>query len=142
MPRKRNTPKKVTPAAVFTGHTLEDAAEMMTLDADHVIWSDTAQGAPNVEDHFVRLQPPMGVTVQEVAKMKAHLLDECGAAAVKVLPVQVTVVAEATELEDDEVQPERPIRQVVLERAARTPGVRCQDALEELLTQCMDKAKI
>lgn len=137
MPRKRSASKKPRPK--FTGHTLEDAAEMMTLDSDHDIWSGVEK-APNVEDHFVRLQPPAGITVQEVAGLKAHLLTNCGAAAVKVLPIPGDVVADAIEIE--EVRPDRPIRQVVLDRAARTPGVRDQAALVLFLTQCMDQAKI
>ncbi len=136
MPRTRKVTKKS--GVNFTEHVLHDAAEMYTFDADHDIWTDVEEDW-EVEGCFVRLYPPAG-TAEVVVEHLVHLLMDNGASAVKIMPTPVEEVPDAPEV--TMASPERPIRQVVMERAARTQGVRDHDALTELLTQCMDKAGI
>lgn len=138
MPRTRKAPKATGPK--FTEHFLPDAAGMFTFDAHHPFWANITSGAPNVEDCFVRLYPPAGLTPAQIATFKAVLMQKGGASAVKVMSQVVEAVADAPE--PATAVPSRPIRQVVLERAIRTKGVRDQDALADLLTACMDKAGI
>ncbi len=139
MPRMRKAPK--ARAATFVEHDLHDSAAMMTFDADHQIWTDNCQNLnPIADGDFVRLYPPMGTTPERVEALKRHFLDNCDAGAVKVMATPVEAVPDAPE--PTTAQPERPIRQVVMDRAARTQGVRDQSALADLLTQCMDKAGI
>lgn len=146
MPRMRmaSTPKgEADPKAIFTEYEIMRAAAMVTFDATHQIWADNCQSLkPIVEGDFVRLYPPAGSTPERIDALKRHLLDNCGASAVKVMAPPVAAVADTPELLVDSTQPERPVRRVVMERAARTNGVRDLSALEALLTQCMDKAGI
>lgn len=137
MPRRRVRPKQRT--AVFTEHGLLWSADMLTLDADHAFWESTVN-APIVECSFVRIYPPAGLTPEQIATAKAWLLEKGKASAVKVMPQPTEAVPDA--LEATTAAPSRPIRQVVFDRAARTPGVRCHGALADLLTGCMDKAGI
>ncbi len=136
MPRTRKVKGR---KATFTEHVLPDSAEMYTFEADHPFWQTTSN-APHVEGCFVRLYPPAGWTPESIATSKRWLMDTGGASAVKVMAQPVEAVPDAPELTT--AQPERPIRQVVMERADRTQGVRDQAALANLLTQCMDKAGI
>ena len=139
MPRTRKTPKARTTA--FTDHDLAAAAAMATFDADHQIWTDNCQTLnPIAGGDFVRLYPPMGTAPERVDALKRFLLDNCDASAVKVMSTPVEAVPDAPD--QTAAQPERPIRQVVMDRAARTNGVRDLTALNGLLTTLMDKAGI
>ena len=137
MPRTRKAPK---PKDRFIDHVLDTSAEMYTFDAGHRIWTmDDVNDLPDdFENCFVRLYPPIGTAPSDVDTLKRWLMDDCGASAVKVMATPVEAVPDAPE--PTVAQPERPIRQVVMERADRTQGVRDQSALADLLTQCMDKA--
>ena len=138
MPRQRSKlPSKTTPT--FTEHDLCDAAGMITLEDTHPFWTSTTN-APTVKGSFVRIFPPAGLTPEQIATFKQWLLQDGGADAVKVMPVLVEVVPDAFEVQAS--VPEYSIRKVVFARAARTPGVRSLTALNELLTSCMDKARI
>lgn len=134
--RKRALVKVVT----FTEHDLADATDMLTIESDHLFWTSPAINAPDVYGAFVRIYPPAGITPEQVATFKAVLI-QVGASAVKVMPIPVEAVPDAPDVPSGSL-PHVPIRQVVIERAARTQGVRDHDALADLLTQCMDKAGI
>ena len=137
MPRTRKKTTKGSPT--FIEHEVEAAAQMLTIEPDDGAWKDLKTSA-YVEEAFVRLSPPSGVTPEEVAKLKTYLIDTGGARAVKTLPIPGDVVADAP---GDPVVPMTDVltmRQIVHARAKRTPNVRDADALDGLLDDCMDKA--
>ena len=131
MPRMRKRP--LVPVATFTEHDLTDASDMMTIDADHLFWTSSVdEPMPVVDGAFVRIYPPAGLTPEQVAMFKA-LLMQIGANVVKVMPIPVEAVPDAPDAPTTSSQP-ASIRQVVIERAARTQGVRDHGALADLLT--------
>ena len=74
------------------------------------------------------------VRIGRFVRIPAHV------SAVKVLPIPGEEVPDVPGGQSTTLH--QTIRQVVMERAARTPGIRDQGALADLLTQCMDKAGI
>jgi len=113
-----------------------DGARMVTLRAGDATSSDRIRGA------YVRLQPYAGMSTDEVEAIKAEII-RLGALAVKSLPIPRTedAVAEApggigSELEEDN----RPLREVVHERAARARNIEDPKALKLALDEAMDDA--
>lgn len=88
---------------------------------------------------IVKLVAPPGTPEAHVQSIERSFY-EGGAISVKLMPVQeeeqIVVEGETFDFKD-----ERPLRQVVMERAARTTNAYDQAALEKLLTQAMDHAE-
>jgi hypothetical protein len=62
------------------------AVALVTIGQEHPAWEDPLQ-LGNVKDAFVRLDPPLNWSDEDVARLKAMVRDE-GALAVKVLSIR------------------------------------------------------
>ena len=81
-------------------HRGVDAAGMVTIGQEHPAWANPLEMG-DVEGQFVRLDPPLNSTDEEVVRMRAQA-EDLGAVAVKVLPVRRDAVlsANAVSVED------------------------------------------
>ncbi len=124
------------------------SAELIELGADHSAWvPGSPEDLDNAPEHncpgaIVKLVPAPG-TAESLVLAVERAYYSGGAASVKVMPTQeeVQVTVEGETFDFTEHNDERPLRQVVMERAARVTSSHDQAALEALLTRAMDHAE-
>ena len=110
-----------------------DGRQMVTVESAHAVASDRIVGS------FVRLQPTPGDTAEALQTLKRELL-KMGAQAVKILPVPRTEAAVEDMAPSRVENDERPMRQVVMDRAERANNVDDRPALVAALDESLDAA--
>ncbi len=138
MPRHRRAKE---PADAKVRRVKVESAELIEVGPDHSAWQvedyeGTCDGA------IVKLVPPPGTAESLVLHMERSFYAG-GAISVKVMPTQeeVRITVEGETFNFDERIESRPLRQVVMERAARATSSHDPAALEALLTKAMDHAE-
>ncbi len=119
-----------------------ESAQLIEIGTDHHYWTGNCGRLEAPEGAIVKLVPPPGTPESTVLAMERSFY-EGGAKTVKVMPTQeeVKVTVEGETFDFTEHDDERPLRQVVMERAGRVTSSHDQAALEALLTQAMDHAE-
>ena len=117
-------------------------ASLIQIDPDDELWTGEPCDGPDadvVNGSIVKLQAPPGTAASLLLTVE-RMFYEQGAKSVKAMPVQdeVKVTVEGEEFDFTEHDDERPLRQVVMERAGRVTSSHDQPALERLVAKAMD----
>ncbi len=139
MPRHRRVkPEERTPSV---RRVAVASAELIQIGPDHSAW-EVEDYEGTCEGAIVKLLPPPGTAESLVLHLERSFYSG-GATSVKVMPTQeeVKVTVEGEEFDFTEHDDERPLRQVVMERADRVTSSHDQPALKALLTKAMDQAE-
>lgn len=119
-----------------------ESAQLIEIGPDHHYWNGDCGTLEHRNGSIVKLVPPPGTPASSVQAIERSFY-EGGALSVKVMPVQEEeqIVVEGETFDFKDYSDDRPLRQVVMERAARTTNAYDQGALETLLTKAMDHAE-
>lgn len=142
MPRHKKSKPKTGPK--FKRVAVESAS-LIQIDPDDELWTGEPCDGPDAESvqgSIVKLVPAPGTAEPVLIQVQAMFYSH-GAASVKVMPVQEEeqIVVDGETVDSTKCDDDRSLRQVVMERAARTTNAYDQAALEALLTKAMDHAE-
>jgi hypothetical protein len=113
-----------------------DAALMTTLGPEHPAWANPEK-LPEVDGHFVRLDPPLNAPDELLVRMRASV-QEGGAAAVKVERTRRDAILHGAELAAEAARPHLSARQVVGEMLGESRS-RHKERLEKLIEETLTK---